>query len=96
MNVNKYIRKDKGINMENDMRTWKFTNDIIVEEEAFDYDLHIFAVYHKDRYLGRIYPCDIDAMRSCIKDLDAGKDPITEKWEDGCGNTCSLDGWGED
>lgn len=81
--------------MENNMRTWKFENGITVKEEEFDQDLHIFAVYNGEQFLGRIYPEDIDAMKSCIEDLDAGKDPITEKWEDGCGNGCTLDGWGE-
>ena len=27
--------------------------------------------------------------------LDEGTDPITGGWEDGNGNTCSLDGWWE-
>lgn len=29
-----------------------------------------------------------------IEDLDNGADPIEDGWEDGLGNTISLDGWG--
>lgn len=77
------------------MRTWKFENGIIVKEMEFDYDLHKFEVYHGEKYLGSVYPDSIKDMISCIADLDAGKDPISNGWEDGCGNGCTLNGWEE-
>lgn len=75
------------------MRTWKFENGVTVKESPFDKDLHMFEVYHGEKFLGGIYPSDIAAMRSCIADLNKGEDPITYNWEDGCGNSCTLDGW---
>lgn len=77
------------------MKTWE-TELVTVEEVAFDHDLHAFEVYNKDgELLGGIYPNDIDAMESIIADLDDGSCPIAEGWEDGNGNTCTLDGWGK-
>lgn len=82
-----------------DMREWKFINGIKVCEDEHDYDLHKFRVYDlifmdNYRFLGYIYPDSIEDMEECIAKLDAGEDPITGSWEDGCGNGCSLDGWG--
>jgi len=34
-------------------------------------------------------------MESIIADLDNGACPIADRWEDGNGNTCTLNGWGE-
>lgn len=78
------------------MREWDFENGITVEECAYDYDLHCFKVYDNGKHLGSIYPATIEDMESCIEDLDAGYDPITSGWEDGMGNVCNIDGWGED
>jgi len=36
-----------------------------------------------------------DGGEELTKELDNGADPIAEGWEDGIGNTISLDGWGE-
>lgn len=77
------------------MREWKFDNGIEVYESEFDYDLHCLKVYNGEKYLGTVYPACIEDMESCFKDLDAGNDPITSGWEDGCGNSCTFDGWGE-
>lgn len=77
------------------MRNWIFDNGIEVLESEFDYSLHCFKVYNRDDYLGTIYPDTIEDMENCIKDLDDGSDPITDMWEDGMGNFCTLDGWGE-
>lgn len=35
-----------------------------------------------------------DGGKELVKELDNGADPIAEGWEDGIGNTISLDGWG--
>lgn len=78
-----------------EMRTWSFPNGIEVTEQPFDYDLHCLEVYNNGKYLGTVYPGSIEDMQACIHDLDAGTDPVTGGWEDGNGNTCSLDGWGE-
>lgn len=77
------------------MRDWKFNNGIEVYEEEFDCDLHCLKVYNRGNYLGTVYPATIDDMKSCFNDLDNGNDPLTSGWEDGCGNSCTLDGWGE-
>ncbi len=76
------------------MRTWK-NNGYIINEVDYDYDLHAFEVYKNGNFLGGIYPDDIANMESCIKDLDSGKDPVTDGWDDGCGNGCTEDGWGQ-
>lgn len=75
------------------MKTWEFENNIRVEEAEFDYDLHILKVYHNDDYLGSILPLDIDDMYKLFEQLDNGSNPIEDKWEDGMGNTCTIDGW---
>lgn len=77
------------------MREWKFENGISVQEDEFNYDLHCLKVYHGEKYLGTIYPGSIEDMENCFKDLDNGNDPISNGWEDGLGNSCTLDGWGE-
>ena len=77
------------------MREWNFDNGIVVKETKFDSDLHCFRVFNGEEYLGTVYPDDCDAMRRCIADLDAGEDPIDYHWNDGLGNSCTLDGWGE-
>ena len=75
------------------MRTWFFENGVTIKEKVFDKDLHCFIVYHNDKYLGTIFPASVEDMESCISDLDKGEDPITHNWEDGCGNSCTLNGW---
>lgn len=75
------------------MRTWNFDNGIEVLESEYDYDLHCFKVYNRANYLGTIYPNTIEDMENCIRELDNGSDPITDDWEDGMGNCCTLDGW---
>ena len=77
------------------MREWNFKNGIRVVETEYDYDLHSLKVYNGEEYLGTVYPADIEDMTKCFAVLDAGNDPISNGWEDGCGNTCTLDGWGE-
>ena len=77
------------------MREWNFENGIRVVETEYNYDLHSLKVYNGEEYLGTVYPADVDYMMKCFAALDAGNDPISDKWEDGCGNTCTLDGWEE-
>lgn len=78
------------------IRTWEFANGIIVLEQEFDYDLHCFEVYNGDIYLGKVVPGSLKDMESCIDALDNGEDPISAGWEDGLGNACTLEGWGEE
>lgn len=75
------------------MKEWNFENGICVIETDYNYDLHAFDVYNGNVFLGTVYPGTVEDMNSCIKSLDNGEDPITESWEDGCGNNCSLEGW---
>lgn len=76
------------------VRQWDFDNGVCVVEMEHNYDLHAFEVYLQDEYLGDIYPDSITDMLECIAALDAGDDPIFCGWEDGCGNSCTADGWG--
>lgn len=77
------------------MKTWK-TNLVTVEEVAFDHDLHTFEVYnHAGAKLGTITPASIEDMNDLIADLDDGACPVADNWEDGNGNTCNINGWGE-
>ena len=80
---------------QNELRVWKFKNGIEVYENVLDNDLHYLKVYNRDTYLGPIYPDTISDFESATKDLCDGYDPISSGWEDGWGNGCSLDGWGD-
>lgn len=76
------------------MKTWH-TDLVDVYEVPFDYDLHAFNVTTADGILiGTVYPDTIEDMQNLIDELDAGGCPIADRWEDGRGNICSLDGWG--
>ena len=77
------------------MRKWNFENGVEVYESEYNFDLHCFKVYNEEKYLGTIYPSTIEDMESCATSLNNGDDPISAGWEDGCGNSCSLEGWGE-
>jgi hypothetical protein len=78
------------------MKDWK-RDCCVVVETAFDYDLHAFDIYGLDGYLlGEIVPADLANYNHCIERLGAGECPICDGWEDGLGNTCNLDGWGEE
>lgn len=78
------------------MRVWNFENGVKVHEMSFDYDLHCFDVFHNELFLGTVYPEDLETMRAMVKCLDEGEDPVSGKWEDGCGNICTMEGWGKD
>nr|DAG73559.1 MAG TPA: hypothetical protein [Caudoviricetes sp.] len=77
------------------MKEWKFENGIEVYEKEYDYDAHCFEVYNEDEYLGTVYTSSGEDTTECIERLDAGFDPISDNWEDGMGNSCTLNGWGE-
>lgn len=51
---------------------------------------------YDSRLLGCICPGAPEDFEECLKALDAGEDPITDGWEDGVGNTCVYDGWGDE
>lgn len=68
----------------------------VVVEKDFDKDLHSFDVYALDgSALGEIIPADMGNYSECVVKLEVGECPICDKWDDGLGNTCSLEGWGE-
>jgi len=55
-----------------------------------------------DRNVAECYDLNDDLLgtislnsEDCDK-LIAGADPIEDGWEDGCGSSCSLDGWGQE
>lgn len=69
---------------------------VTVNLEPFDYDLcNLNAYYENGRFLGVIYPNDIETMIGLIESIDNGECPICNGWEDCCGNNCSSNGWGE-
>jgi len=69
--------------------TCKRCGSKIVEVE-YDYDLNFFNVYNEKRYIGSIYPYNLDEMRECQKALKEGECPICDKWENGHGQTLGL------
>lgn len=75
------------------MKEWNFENGIRVVEEDCDDELHCFKAYNNNEYLGTIFPDTLEDMKDCIKCLNRGEDPISGDWEDGLGNSCTLDGW---
>lgn len=89
------MKFSKTIN-DNGMTAWIFEDGIEVYESSYDYDLYCFRVYNGDVLLGTIYPDTIENMNCCIKALDDGSNPIADGWEDGLGNACTLDGWGNE
>lgn len=80
------------------MKNWIFSevgNGLEVQEAELNYDLHCFNVYNGDRYIGCIQPNTIKDMENCINELNEGYDPISNNWEDGNGNLCVIEGWGD-
>lgn len=70
------------------METWKISVEegvVEVVEKDFDYSLHKFEVYYKDKLIGTITPDCIEDMEDIKTALDRGESPIG--WEDGMGNT---------
>lgn len=77
------------------MKTWK-TNVVTINEVDFDHDLHAFEVYSpNEKLLGIINPDSVEDMHRIIGDLNKGACPVTDRWEDGNGNTCTIEGWGK-
>lgn len=72
--------------------TTKNVNIVMVD---FDGDLKDFEVYSNEdnEYLGLISSNTIENMNEIIEALNKNVDPIEEGWEDGNGNTLTLDGW---
>ena len=54
---------------------------------------YVIEVYDlAENYLGTIQGTDPNEDWKLIKE---GHNPINERWEDGAGNTCTLEGWDE-
>lgn len=80
---------------DDDMRVWE-TDLVTVAEVEFDADLHAFEVYDKQgKYLGMVSPACLEDMDVLVLDLDNGSCPVGDGWEDGAGNTCCIEGWGD-
>ena len=62
------------------MRTWKVGYTEIQEEQ--DNGIHAFSVYYNTEFVGQVVPQDPADQEAIIKALDAGADPIAERWED--------------
>lgn len=75
--------------MKNWARTTSDGTEYTVQEVAFEYDLHAFEILLNEEVVTTIYPCDIDAMKNMIDDLENGANPIEDSWEDGLGNSCA-------
>ena len=67
---------------------WIFENGIEVYESYGN-----FKVYNGNKYLGTVVPDSEESFKECVKELNNGIDPISGMWEDGAGNSCTLDGW---
>lgn len=67
------------------MRTWKFKNYVIYEET----DVLRFEDLHGN-ILGYVSKNGNEEVEALNNDAD----PIADGWEDGLGNTLTLDGWG--
>lgn len=68
-------------------KVWEFEGYTVTEET----DVLRFENKEGDiiGYVGNIHENNL------IEDLDNGADPIADGWEDGVGNTISIDGWGK-
>ena len=67
------------------MRTWK-SDYLEIQEEEFNNEVHAFCVYYNTEFVGQVVPQDPADQEAIIKALDAGADPIAERWEDVDGN----------
>ncbi len=92
MDFTKTLAENKG--MFDNTTTWEFVDGIIVSFDETE-EFKEFEVYFDGKLLGTIVPCDEDMLQSLIGDFDSGHNPVTESWEDGRGNTCSMEGWGQ-
>lgn len=73
------------------MRTWEIDNLIITSD---DRNL-CFNVYAYNKLIGIIYATDRNNFNDCFLYFDVGVNPIKDGWEDGLGNVCTINGWGE-
>lgn len=72
------------------------TKNVTIIRNGFDHELSYFEVYDNKpnpKYLGDIVPSDIENMSAIISGLNMGACPISERWEDGNGNTCNMEGF---
>ncbi len=76
---------------------WKCprSNCTVVLEQALS-DPGIFTVWRDEEKIGEIHPDNSEDLQECIEALNMGADPIKDKWEDGLGNTCRYEGWGQE
>lgn len=71
------------------------TKKVHVHKVDFDHDLSQFRITDLDgNFLGTITPMDADNMQDIIDELDVGRCPVADAWEDGMGNVCTMEGWG--
>lgn len=77
------------------VKTLWVTPLVTVVPVEVDYDLNTFYVYRNGDavYLGTVDPDGLDAQEALVKDLNEGGCPVDDRWEDGKGNTCGIDGW---
>lgn len=67
----------------------------MLSKKHFDTNHHISSWEFDNKYLAIIYPADMGDYLECVKLLNAGHGPISDGWEDGLGNACTMDGWGD-
>jgi hypothetical protein len=71
------------------MNLWVTENAKVVLQHG------VFTVYNlDDEKIGTIVPGDGEALNTMSDQLDDGECPIADAWEDGAGNTCTIEGWG--
>lgn len=84
--VRKWIKNYVDNNKEELQMKWEFENYTVYEEtDVLRFENNEGEVIG---YVGNIHENNL------IEDLNNGADPITDGWEDGVGNTISIEGWG--
>lgn len=87
LQVKNFIKKLKEEIKMTTLKTWE-RDTYTVSMVDYDHDLKAFEVVQGDT-VQTIYPATIEDMQDIIADLDNGDD--VNGWEDGMGNTISLE-----
>lgn len=77
------------------IKSWT-TNRVIIAQIEDETPLNHFTVTDRQdgTLLGIITPIDVINQSDLIDELNIHRCPIDNAWEDGKGNTCTMEGWG--
>lgn len=73
-------------------KQWHFKEYAVYEEGC---DRTLCFEDTEGEILGFVVAGSNEDHEANMQALDNGADPIKERWEDGVGNTISIDGWGD-